>query len=360
MDSLARKLVFAAFALAGAGCQNDFVPASAIQGLRVLAVRQDPASGSPGATVHLEMLLADPRPPGSPPIQIAWIGGCHNPPSRQYYACLPGLRRLAGGGAELGQGTASPSEVHVGAGPEALSFDEVLPDDILSAAPELSTDPVHYGVSYVFFAACAGDFALDESSDFPLTCTQQTDAGTEHVGPAGFVLGFATIYSYAGAVNQNPVLTSVNFDGLPVFLAGPDAPDGLKPCATDDDCADVTFSHSAVCSDNGACAPLLGACPAGGACPSLRVSPELASSSVESFSGGNEIIWASYYATHGAFADPTRLVVDRASGLVSDYAELWTPPVANGDGSRHTTRLWVTLNDERGGATWGFFDVVVE
>src|SRR3954471_23596557 len=199
MSSLTRRLLLAPLALSAFACQDDFVPQSAIHGLRVLAVRPEPASGSPGATVHLELLFADSRVPDAdamppmPPVSIAWLGGCHNPPGRQYYACLPALRRLAG---NPGLGDASAGAPEFASGP---TFDETLPDDILSAAPKLPSDPVHYGVSYVFFAACIGTLTGDGASEFPLTCKN----GNEPVGPSGFVIGFTTIYSYAGAENQN-------------------------------------------------------------------------------------------------------------------------------------------------------------
>jgi hypothetical protein len=78
-----------------------------------------------------------------------------------------------------------------------LHFDLVLPEDILSAAPRLPQDPVHFGVSYVFFAACVG--TLEEASGptehgFPFECR---DATGGLVGPAGQVVGFATIRSAA-------------------------------------------------------------------------------------------------------------------------------------------------------------------
>jgi hypothetical protein len=361
MRTHARRFVVGALALAAFGCQNDFAPQSDVYGLRVLAVRPEPASGSPGATLALDMLVADHRPPvlkpdGSlapPAVDIAWIGGCHNPPGRQYYACLPALHQLA---AALESGTVPNGPVDVALGPNVTHFEETLPEDVLSAAPQLSTDPVHYGVSYVFFAVCTGKLSIDTKSQFPLACLDENGAA---IGPNGFVIGFTTIYTYEDTVNQNPVLSSLDFDHVSMPIVSPDAQSGLVSCMTDDDCASVSFGHAAGCSAYGTCAPIVTAC-GGSACPGFRVAPQMADSSIESYSGGNEIIWASYYATLGGFDAETRLVVDRASGLVHDYSEIWKPPAPNSDGSRRSGRLWTTLNDERGGATWGFFDVIVQ
>ncbi|HEV8550016.1 MAG TPA: hypothetical protein VGQ57_13325, partial [Polyangiaceae bacterium] len=90
-----------------------------------------------------------------------------------------------------------------------------------------------------------------------------------------------------------------------------------------------------------------------GHCPERRVLPHLDTASVEPFSGGNEVIWASYYATSGDLSSPTRLFVDRNSGLTSDPSATWAASDA-----AQTTRLWVTINDQRGGAAWTYFDVV--
>jgi hypothetical protein len=355
---------FAVAALLALGCEPGFAPQSEIHGLRVLAVRPTPASGSPGATVGLDLLLADRRAwskeddgtPVAPAVDVKWLAGCHNPPSRQYFACAPVLGELARHPIEA---------VEAGLVGSGLHYDLVLPDDILSAAPRLPQDPLHYGVSYVFFAACVG--TLEPASGptehgFPFEC--RDDAGAL-VGPAGRVIGFATIYSYEGAENQNenPVLSGLSFDGAPAPAFGLDAfaAEGTnvaaKPCSRPEDCATGTDERPQSCSEHGVCAPRVEAC-AGDGCRAYRVLPEVALSG-ETFTGGHEIVWASYYATLGSFGSETRLVVDRVNGPARDIGSGWSPPAPSGDVPR-TSRLWVTVNDQRGGATWAFFDVVVE
>jgi hypothetical protein len=71
-------------------------------------------------------------------------------------------------------------------------------------------------------------------------------------------------------------------------------------------------------------------------------------------------MWASYYATRGSFDSETRLMVDRESGLTRDFAGVWQAPAPLSGHARQTTRVWATVNDQRGGATWAFFDVVLE
>src|SRR5262245_12803759 len=84
-----------------AGCDSGFDPPSKVDSLRVLIVKPEPASGTPGQSSLLTLVSADGArnadgslaPPR--PLQIAWFGACHNPPSRQYYACFPVLNAIA-------------------------------------------------------------------------------------------------------------------------------------------------------------------------------------------------------------------------------------------------------------------------
>jgi hypothetical protein len=315
-------------ALLLAGCEPGFEPQSKIAGLRVLAVQPDPASGSPGVTVALSMLVADGKTePEAParPLQIAWMLGCHNPPSRLYYGCLPVLRAIA---RSFDDPEALAAGV-VGFGPD-VGFS--IPENILSSAPRVAMDPVHFGVSYAFFAVCAGQLRPrpDVTDRIPLDCVDTVTG--KPLGASDFVLGFTTVYSYEGSVNQNPVLEALTFDGATV-------PD--PACEPDDD----------------TCLPKVPACGLDerSSCPAYRVSPRITPESAERLSSGGEILWASYYASAGAFQTPTQLVNDRATGLVDDYSGTFRAPAEPGP-----VRIWVTVNDQRGGAVWRTFDLLVE
>jgi hypothetical protein len=311
-----------------AGCEPGFEPPSKVTGLRVLAVRPEPASGSPGVPVALSMLVADGKTePDEPerPLQIAWLLGCHNPPTRLYYGCMPILRELA-------KGIDDPSSVPPGTLAFGRDVELLVPDDILSAAPRVPTDPVHFGVSYAFFAVCAGQLRPrpDVTDRVPLDCVDP--ATGQALGASDFVLGFATVYSYEGSVNASPALESLTFDAVAV-------PD--PACAAGDE----------------SCLPRVAACTLEdrGKCPAHRVRPRVTPESAERLGDVGEILWASYYASAGTFATPTQLVNDRATGLVADYSGTFRPPAEPGP-----VRIWVTVNDQRGGATWQTFDVLVE
>lgn len=318
----------AAGVVALAGCEPGFEPPSKVEGLRVLAVRPEPASGSPGVTARLRMLVADGKTePAHParPLQIAWLLGCHNPPTRLYYGCLPVLRALA-------SGLDDPSSVPPGTVAFGTDVDFAIPEDILSAAARVPTDPVHFGVSYGFFAVCAGQLRPrpDVTDRIPLDCVD--GATGKPLGASDFVLGFSTVYSYEGTVNQNPELERVTLDGALV-------PD--PACAPGDE----------------TCLPKIAACSLEqrDQCPAHRVAPAVTANSAERLGNVGEILWASYYASAGTFRTPTQLVNDRAMGLVDDYSGTYRAPREAGP-----VRIWVTVNDQRGGAVWQTFDVLVE
>jgi hypothetical protein len=324
---------------------------SLVNSLRVLAVRPEPASGAPGETVTLEMLSVD-GAPSDPPrdIQVAWLGGCHNPESRLYFGCFPGISALA---AEL-------SEVVVETPPDALppgsfgvgtTFDVPLPDDILSSAPRYAGDPVHFGVSYAFFAACAGELRPrpGRTDRVPLACV---DPGTgRELDASDFVQGFATVPTYEGARNENPIFPSLRFGSLDVVD---------EQCSLDEDCDGVGGADPGKygCSDTGRCAPVVPPCSSDeddDGCSRYLVFPEIDQASAESLGGDiKEILWANFYATHGDFQSAAQLVNDRATGWIEEHGAYFVAPENPGN-----VDIYVTVHDERGGADWRALEVLV-
>ena len=152
--------VFSLFLL---GCGPDFDPPSELHSLRVLAVQKDVPYAQPGDTVNLQMLWQDASPLAGPDrkITIAWSPPCINPPGDLYYACFSDPDTF---GDMVKQDPASP---------EHTSF--VVPSNIISERPppaDGSNNPP-YGLSYVFFAICAGELTLLPSSSdaaFPIGC----------------------------------------------------------------------------------------------------------------------------------------------------------------------------------------------
>jgi hypothetical protein len=335
------------------GCGPSYDPPSVVDSLRVLAVRPEPASGAPGETVTLEMLVADgtPRESGETarPIEVVWLGGCHNPPSQLYYTCFPELAALAG---ELSENVVDtpPDTLPPGAFGVGTSFALPLPDDILSSAPHYPGQPVAFGVSYVFFAACAGELRPrpERTDRVPLACVDP--ASGDELDSDDFVQGFATVPTYEGARNENPRLTSVRFGSLTVPDTG---------CESDAECDGLGGAAPGEfgCSEAGVCSPVVRPCAADGEdCSRELVFPDIDTASAEALPGeaGKEVLWANFYATDGEFQADAQLVNDRATGWVEDHGAYFVAPQRPGE-----LELFVTVHDERGGAAWQSFQVLV-
>jgi hypothetical protein len=337
-------------ALSVLACQAPFPPPSEVKELRVLATRAEPASGTPGATVSMDLVVADgggdPNATQPRELELAWFAGCHNPPTRQFFACYPYLQALAA------QAPTRLRDVELTAlPPGSLGFGDRfelrLPENILSAAPRVPSDPVHFGVSYVFFAVCAGELRTrPELGDrVPLACVDpQTDV---ELGREDFVTGFATLFSYENGVNENPALESVTFDGAPLVETA---------CTEDTDCESLDGAASFVCGPLGRCARKVAPCArSANPCPPFRVTPGITRSSAETLpTDEGEIVWAKFYATQCRFEHDAQLVNDRKTGWVDGVASNWRARDAD-----CFVRLWVTLHDQRGGADFRSFELFV-
>ncbi|MEO6602391.1 MAG: hypothetical protein ABIQ16_21095 [Polyangiaceae bacterium] len=338
--------VLLTWACALTACSNNFAPQSKIDTLRVIAVRPEPASGAPGKTSALELVVADgalPRADGGPAraLQVVWLAGCHNPPTRQYFGCYPLLGQLAARLSPRAVDTPAkslpPSVFGTG-----THYDLAVPDNILSSAPKKAGDPIHFGVSYAFFAACAGELRprLSFTDRLPIDCVDPL-TGTS-LGRKDFVTGFTTLYSYEGATNANPVLTGVRLGSTAL---------DTRACRSDADCAGLVDPAQAGfderCGSQGTCAPVLPACSASGTCAKILITPDVDPASAEPLPGvgANEILWANYYATAGKFEEATELVNDRSTGFIADHGSYFLRPLD----SDVPTTVWLTINDERGG-----------
>ena len=84
--------------------------------------------------------------------------------------------------------------------------------------------------------------------------------------------------------------------------------------------------------------------------------PEIERARAQALPGGDgqEILWANFYATDGDFQSAAQLVNDRATGWIEEHGSYFHPPETSG-----TIDLYVTVHDERGGAAWSSFQVLV-
>ena len=339
--------VFSLFLL---GCGPSFDPPSELHSLRVMAVQKDVPYAQPGETVNLQMLWQDASPLAGAdrPIQISWSPPCFDPPGDLYYACFsePGLF-----GGMIKQGS------------DNTSF--VVPADIISRRPQPadgSKNPA-YGLTYVFFAACAGQLtpapSTDDGTAFPIGCQ---GADGKLLGADDFVAGYTSIYSFQGFSNHNPVIAGFQFRGKAVTEAqrciGDQclASDGSDP-AVDIDCDDPEQSPLCVptCADDGD-----SSCTGYALGPTIDkndpnnqdqddVSAQLLGRDV------GEQMWINYYTDAGGFKSPVRLLNDATNGWNDDNGTEFYAPSKPG-----LARVWAVAHDNRGGTAWSGITLKVQ
>jgi hypothetical protein len=338
----------AAAALLWPSCTPGFELPSKVRTVRILAVTADAPYADPGERVTLRMTLEDGKgdPDSGPrPIQIVWLAGCVDPEGDQYFLCLGQLAELLG---PLAQGGDPPEDLvkiavalPVDQGtPNKSEFSFELPDDIVSRRPAPAAGP-HYGIEYVFFAACAGQIAPapltstgGEVPDFPLYCL---DTAGNRLGADSFVIGYTQVYAFAdGRRNANPPVDDITIDGTPI----PDDPDlapvvplcpvseeerrlascGAKPT---EDCQ--SFMLKAIVGDV------------------AEVDPEAFGIEGEPL---REVLWVSYFSDGGDFDPSLALVSDATKGYQDEHETEWSPPPTPG-----LYQLWAVVRDQRGGQT---------
>jgi len=351
-----------AFSLFLLGCGPDFDPPSELHSLRVLAVQKDVPYAQPGDTVNLQMLWQDASPLAGPDrkITIAWSPPCINPPGDLYYSCFSDPDAFGG------------MIKQDGGNPEHTSF--VVPSNIISERPpptDGSKNPP-YGLTYVFFALCAGQLTLlPNASDtaFPIGCK---DESGKLLGADDFVAGYTSVYSFEGFSNHNPVIKGFEFRGQPLaeseFCLSPST-DGSAPLA--EDCLPLAGSAPAVdvdCNDSIQSARCVPACADDGdsSCPAYAFRPTIdkddpANQDQDDVSAqllGREVgeqMWINYYTDKGGFKSPVRLLNDATNGWNYDNGTEFYAPKATG-----LARIWAVAHDNRGGMAWAGITLKVQ
>lgn len=327
----------------GSGCQPGFDPPSKVEGLRIFGVEADKPYASGGDSVTFTMTYADGLDPANPrAIQIAWLGGCFDPPGDAYYGCYAQLGATLSAASSLAPGKPLPPELAgmLGVGP---AFTLTVPADLVTRRPAPAEGP-RYGTAFVFFMACAGklgpapEAASGRAGSFPVACF---DATGKQLGADSFVPGYTQIYAFEdGRTNANPVLSGITYDGkdLPEDLSK--API-FKACGLTDDERRVQG-----CSKQD---------PAT-ACTSYTIKAEVPhdvaeldpSSTAADGSPLHEAVWVDYYADGGELSGDVALLSDATSGYNDDHAVTWLPPSTPGVYS-----VWAVVHDNRGGTAVG-------
>jgi len=338
----AAAMLFAGPALAS-GCGKGFPTIDQVEGLRVFAVVADKPYANPGDSVDFEMSyydgLVDPNDPdASPrPVQILWLGGCVNPPGDEYYGCYPQLAELF---KDIGEGKPPPPDL-VSGGIGVNKFSIKVPDDIVSSRPKPPTGP-HYGLAYVFFAACAGEIkpvppeGNGAAGDFPLGCF---DAEGKRLGAESFVPGYTQVYVFEdGRPNANPEVMALTLDGEPISEDFAEIPE-VERCGLSED----ERSLGVGCDRQD---PYT-------VCTSYKIDVDVPSEVGEfdpdskTLDGKQlrEVVWVDYFVDRGSLDTPVTLVSDVERGELDDHEAQWIAPSEPG-----LVNVWAVVHDGRGGA----------
>lgn len=334
-----RRTLLGLAALSLFACVAGFDPPSKVDSLRIFSVVADKPYANPGDEVTFTMTYHDGYPPpeeGPRPVQIVWIGGCFNPPGDQYFACYEQLADLFAG---LTSGGLPPAE-YFAAGINLTEFKLTLPPDIVSSRPPPDTGP-HYGLAYVFFAACAGTIgpvtdAGGIAGAFPIGCF---DPDGRRLGPESFVPGYTQIYSFAdGRPNENPENQGISLDDEPLPEDFAEIPTVKRCSVTEDDRRASGCGQQDPTSD----------------CTTydieVLVDPSVAEIDPDSTGKDGsmltESVWVDYYADGGDLVRDIKLVNDAVKGFNDNREVTWIPPSEAG-----VVNLWAVLHDARGGAS---------
>jgi hypothetical protein len=334
------------------GCGPSFDPPDQLSTLRVLGVQKDLPYAQAGQTVNLQMLWEDASPSAGRPIQITWSEACANPDGDLYYSCFtPDKLPTLLPNPALGQ-TDFPhgDTTQVTAAPIAHPATE-------SNAP--------YGITFVFFAACAGTLQLITPSDptaLPFACK---DAAGNLLDSDSFVAGYTSIYSFQTFTNNNPAISGFQFNGHTLTndsFCGPPLP-GVDPSMQPANCTPIAEASSAAdidCTDPVQGLRCVPTCADDGksTCPAYAIQPTVdkndplnqdqdQGSAMQLGHPVGEEMWIDYYTDGGGFKSPVRLLNDPTSGWNDNYG---TDFYASKDAK--VSRVWALVHDNRGGVAW--------
>jgi len=333
-------------------CAPSFDPPSLVNTLRILSVTADKSYAKPGEDVTLSMTVHDglgnPEDPEAGPraLQILWLAGCYDPVGDIYFLCFEQLAEVL---APLAEGGTPPSDL-VKIEPalpsssgvvDAHSFTFTLPKDIVSRRPKPDEGP-HYGIAYVFFAACAGTLAPatleqlgSEVPEFPVQCL---DAQGDPLGPDSFVPGYTQIYAFADErTNANPQIEALELNGDAITESLDDIPVVPRCAITAQERREASCGRDAPTDD----------------CISYKINAEIGDVAETDPDGTGaegeslrETIWVSYFADAGDLSPAISLVSDATKGYIAEHDTEWIPPSEPG-----IVTLWAVARDQRGGSS---------
>jgi hypothetical protein len=344
-----KAVIGAAVAVFSFGCEDVSWPsAQLVDSLRVLGIRAQPASLSPGEATELSVICADgsrgvTKNPACD-VEIAWFDDCNNPDKNDPVECFDGY-------ASRSHALASPvADTPTDSGFKGFhfgpTFEFTAPKNILAQKVTVAGQTARYGVSYVFYAVCAGRlYPVHEAVDhLPVECRSRNSG--KRLGQSHFVVGFTTVYSYDLIVNHNPEIVEASFDRATI----------PADCTATEDCPE-NFE----CSAERQCIPVVETCsddhPQGCKKHCLKVKLDRASFNLFAIDGTMldtplKSLWFDYFSNARDMSNDndseTRALNDKNGGVHERTSCInWYAPAA----PTEQAHVWVIIRDNRGGLT---------
>jgi hypothetical protein len=332
------------------GCDDvDWPEPQYVDSLRVLGVRADPPTLTPGASTELSIHCVDgSQGTDAEPacdVEVAWFARCNNPADNDPDNCIGGYTNwVEKFPLPIAETPIEDYPDGFGFGP---TFNFTAPDDVLRDEFDAAGNIVRYGTSYVFFAVCAGQLVSvrNTSNRLPVECRDRVTGKT--LDQRRFVVGVTTLYSYDLVHNRNPVLLTPRFDDVEI----PDSCNDASECPSGFDCS--TENH---------CLPVLQTCAEEDSddCNEHCLSFGLSLDSFRLFSiDGTRLetprksVWLSYFTNAGNLPDDETSFALHAPTDATRVSRTqcirWQPPST----PTEQAHLWAVVRDNRGGfATW--------
>jgi hypothetical protein len=284
-------------------------------------------------------------------VEVAWFGDCDNPENNDPTKCLDHYARWV-------QGSTLPlAKVAAASGLPQFSvtaeFDFQAPNNVLQDSIAVAGQTIHFGTSYVFFAACAGTLypVPGVSGQLPVQCRDRTTGAV--LGQDRFVVGYTTIYAYDVIYNLNPQMTSPLWWDFYIPISD-------QPCSVDSQCP-TGLACPTVAPQQ--CVPVVPPCDkrnpqsCSGHCLHFAVNAtsfRLMTLDGTPIANPQKSLWYDYYTNAGALPDDARLAMVPPDTTAEDersvysYCAMWQPPAQ----ATEEARIWIVLRDDRGGLTW--------
>jgi hypothetical protein len=174
-------------------------------------------------------------------VEVAWFAQCDNPKNNDPSKCLERYTPWSKSFSEAVVET--PPEAQPAGFGSGNTFEFRAPDGLLTEELEVSGNTIHYGTSYVYFAACAGQLVpVDNATErLPVACQDRTTK--KRLDQRHFVVGVTTLYGYDLVSSRNPEPV--------VYFGEPSVPS----CSGSTSC-----SKGFECSAEGQCIPVVSPC----------------------------------------------------------------------------------------------------